>query len=176
MESSGINNVLSSFILILLGLGTQGFVFFYYLNNLKNIDCNCVDDKFHESIKQYFKLTLLSCILLYSCYLLHANAFLLNVVRTFFIFSHIMLMYNIRHMLVHIRKYSCNCAESMVKEIIDIINILEISFYVITIVSIIVLMFMNINDYNSQPCMHNMGNNDFDKIYITNIRARPHYH
>ena len=168
------NNVVSSFILTLLGLGTQGFIFFYYLNNLKNINCDCVNDKYHENIKNYFKLTLLSVILFYSCQLIRVNGFMIKAALVFTIFSHIMLVYNVRHMLVHIRKYGCNCAESMVKEIIDVINILEISFYIIVIVSIIILMTVNLDYY------------DDNTIYITQVdhtpfryhrhRHRPIYH
>ena len=84
-----LNNVVSAFILTLLGLGTQGFIFFYYLNNLKNINCDCVSDTYHEKIKQYFQLTLLGSIIFYSCKLLHADNIFIIVAAIFSLFSKI---------------------------------------------------------------------------------------
>ena len=84
-----------------------------------------------------------------------------------------MLIYNVRHMLVHIRKYSCNCAESMIKEIIDIINMLEISYYVIIVISLIVATTVVIN-HNSVEYVHYDNNNNFEN-FLMKIRHRPMY-
>ena len=124
----------------LIILGVQGFLYFYYLNNLKNIYCQCVSEYHHYNIKKYFKLTLISILLFHILLaVLKNNHIILHLFMLFYIYSQIMLIYHVRLMLMYIKKYSCNCAESQVKELINIINILQISFYIIAVV---LLLFM----------------------------------
>ena len=119
----------------LIVLGIQGFLYFYYLNNLKKTYCQCVSDYHHENIKKYFKLSLVAVLFFYILLVVvKNNTLLISLTMIFYIYVKIMLVYHVRLMLVYIKKYSCNCAESIVKEIINVINILQISFYIIAFV------------------------------------------
>ena len=133
------DHMIVSFIVTLLGFGIHGFMYYFYLNKLKHINCNCVEDEHHEQIKKYFNITILTTILFYGTYVYLNEPSNVFVTVLFFIsaLSHIMLVYHVRHMLVHIRKYSCNCAETVLKEILDIINIIEMTYYIFFIIYII---------------------------------------
>ena len=116
----------------LFGFSILGIMYYYYLNKLKYINCNCVDEHHHHHIKKYFGLTFLTTMLYYSSYLVvgHEYNIIVKILFAISVICHVMLIYQVRHMLIHIKKNQCNCAESVLKEVIDIVNIMEMTLYI----------------------------------------------
>ena len=102
-----------------------GIVYFYYLNTLK--DCNCVNEEYIKDIKYYYSIAVLGFLM--NCMEIN-NKTLKILIKLIIISANIMFVYKVRLLINQIYRDNCECGDTYITGIINIINYLSIFMYI----------------------------------------------
>ena len=134
----------------------SGILYFYYLNSIK--DCECVNDMYVYNVKKYFILTavmyLINCV---EC----INKPISNLLSLLIILCGFGFVYSVRILINDIYKKNCECADTKVTTVINILNYISIFIYVQYGVIIILLLLLLVSArYENTEYSNKMNNLD----------------
>ena len=114
-----------------------GILYFYYLNSIK--DCECVNDMYVYNVKKYFILAsvmyLINCV---EC----SSIPMSNLLSLLIIICGFGFVYSVRILINDIYKKNCECADTKVTIVINILNYISIFIYIQYAVMITLLLLL----------------------------------
>ena len=122
----------------------SGILYFYYLNSIK--DCECVNEMYVYNVKKYFVLAaamyLINCV---EC----TSKPMSNLLSLLIVVCGFGFVYSVRVLINDIYKKNCECADTKVTTVINILNYISIFMYVQYAVMIFLLLLLLITVPNN---------------------------
>lgn len=158
----------------------SGIIYFYYLNSIK--DCDCVNNDYVNNIKKYFIIG----IIVYVINCVKCNSKMVsNILSIIGIICGFNFVYNVRMLLNDIYKKNCECANTRVSNVINVLNYISIFIYIHFTVMMFLLLLLMIklpnnenNNINDEIMMDiekddvNEENKEIFKKIIINLREK----
>ncbi len=140
----------------------SGILYFYYLNSIK--DCECVNDMYVYNVKKYFILAaamyLINCV---EC----SNKSMSNLLSLLIILCGFGFVYSVRILINDIYKKNCECADTKVTTVINILNYISIFMYVQYAVMIILLLLLLVSVPHENTELNNLTSINKKKCLIS---------
>ena len=137
----------------------SGILYFYYLNSIK--DCECVNDMYVYNVKKYFILAaamyLINCV---EC----SNKSMSNLLSLLIILCGFGFVYSVRILINDIYIKNCECADTKVTTVINILNYISIFMYIQYGVMIILLLLLLVSVPHENTEYSNKMNNLDDMV------------
>ena len=122
----------------------SGILYFYYLNSIK--DCECVNEIYVYNVKKYFVLAaamyIINCV---EC----TSKPMSNLLSLLIVVCGFGFVYSVRVLLNDIYKKNCECADTRVTTVINILNYISIFMYVQYAVMMFLLLLLLITVPNN---------------------------
>ena len=122
----------------------SGILYFYYLNTIK--DCECVNEMYVYNVKKYFVLAaamyLINCV---EC----TSKPMSNLLSLLIIVFGFGFVYSVRILINDIYKKNCECADTKVTAVINILNYISIFIYVQYAVMMLLLLLLLVSVPNN---------------------------
>ena len=124
----------------------SGIFYFYYLNSIN--DCVCVNKEYIKNIKTYFIIS--SVLYIINCIRCNSKE-MSNLLSMLLIICGIGFIYNMRLLINDIYKKSCECADTNITSIVNILNYVAIFIYIQWFIVISLLLILILTKQTPNP-------------------------